>query len=263
MVINKINGKDVVPLGKQKTYLLKIFNYNNSPKCNMYGINYNGYGYSDWVRDYALTKDEVDEYNALLPAKNKPKKSYEEREQSLYAAWTKRLSILTGITIEEAEAIADEKLDYKYEQIDMMVERHNANPSRMRDKLISKMKRANPLRRIEDASHAQAILAASNRHKNTDYEALLEEGREKAASGEIDRGEVKDFARQHFKSFGGVINDAHISLGTAKELNITPTIKKHDMIAECGDCGDKFSYQNSKNYVLWECPECKSIKRIS
>jgi predicted Zn-ribbon and HTH transcriptional regulator len=55
----------------------------------------------------------------------------------------------------------------------------------------------------------------------------------------------------------------HQSLGTAKELGITPTIKEHDMIAECGDCGEKFSYLKSKKDIQWECPECKSMKRIS
>ena len=68
--------------------------------------------------------------------------------------------------------------------------------------------------------------------------------------------------KQVIESFknGGLI---HKQKGIAKKLNITPTIKEHDMIAECGDCGNKFSYQNSKNHILWECPECKSIKRIS
>lgn len=66
------------------------------------------------------------------------------------------------------------------------------------------------------------------------------------------------------KEFGGIMEGVkHSSLGSSKELSISPIIKEHDMIAECGDCGDKFSYQNSKKHILWECPECKSIKRIS
>jgi hypothetical protein len=51
------------------------------------------------------------------------------------------------------------------------------------------------------------------------------------------------------------------SLGTSKELGITPNIVGHDMIAKC-DCGEKFSYQNSKKNIIWECPECKGMKRI-
>jgi hypothetical protein len=50
-------------------------------------------------------------------------------------------------------------------------------------------------------------------------------------------------------------------LGSAKELGITPKIAGHDMIAIC-DCGEKFSYQNSKKNIVWECPECKGMKRI-
>ena len=64
--------------------------------------------------------------------------------------------------------------------------------------------------------------------------------------------------------FGGITEGIkHSPLGSSKELSISPIIKEHDMIAECGDCGDKFSYQNAKKHILWECPECKSIKRIS
>lgn len=51
-------------------------------------------------------------------------------------------------------------------------------------------------------------------------------------------------------------------LGTAKELGIKPKISGHDMIAEC-DCGEKFSYQNSKKDILWQCPECDGMKRIT
>jgi hypothetical protein len=63
--------------------------------------------------------------------------------------------------------------------------------------------------------------------------------------------------------FGGVVDAKHSQLGSAKELSIIPTIREHDMIAECGDCGDKFSYQNLKKHILWGCPKCESIKRIS
>jgi hypothetical protein len=114
-----------------------------------------------------------------------------------YDAWCKRLSKLTGITIEEARAIADEKLAYKQEKINMMIERSFDRPSRMRDKLIAKMERENPLRRIEDAAHAQAILEASNRHKNTNYEDKLDEARELAQRGDIDHSYVKEYARSN------------------------------------------------------------------
>ena len=64
-------------------------------------------------------------------------------------------------------------------------------------------------------------------------------------------------------SGGGAITSKGIfkSLGSAKELGITPKIEGHDMIAKC-DCGEKFSYQNSKKNIVWECPECKGMKRL-
>ena len=62
---------------------------------------------------------------------------------------------------------------------------------------------------------------------------------------------------------GGIIksNGTFNPLGSAKELGITPKIYGHDMIAKC-DCGEKFSYQNSKKNILWQCPKCNGMKRI-
>jgi len=62
---------------------------------------------------------------------------------------------------------------------------------------------------------------------------------------------------------GGTIKSNHSSLGSASELGITPKITGHDLIAECGDCGDKFSYQKVKSNILWECPNCLSKNHIS
>ena len=45
------------------------------------------------------------------------------------------------------------------------------------DKLIKQMERTNPLRRIVDGEHAQAILSAHSRHTQTNYDELLDEGR--------------------------------------------------------------------------------------
>ena len=50
-------------------------------------------------------------------------------------------------------------------------------------------------------------------------------------------------------------------LGSAKELGSTPKIAEHDMIAKC-DCGEKFSYQNSKKHILWQCPKCNGMKKL-
>jgi hypothetical protein len=195
MITNKINGIEVTPMGKQKAYLMGIYKTNNG-KCQLVGSNYNGYGYKDWTRNYILTPEEVEQYNLLAPTVKKPKKSYEEREKSQFNAWCKRLAKLTGITIEEAENIAIEKLNYKQDRINAMIERDMERPSIKRNQLIRKMERENPLRKIKDVEHAKAILVAHNRHNNTNYESLLEEARELANIGEIEKDEVKEYARQ-------------------------------------------------------------------
>ena len=218
--------------------------------------------------DKILSKEELletikREAEARESLQRKAEAENEIIENEIKEKWARKLSKLADISLEEALIIAQEKLDYKQDKINEMEEKQSEHYSQERGKLIKKMQKENPLRLIKNKEHAEAILAASNRHKNTNYEELLQEAREKASYGEIDKGDVKDYARQHFKKFGGIINDTHSSLGSSKELGISPIVREHDMIAECGDCGDKFSYQNSKNHILWECPDCKSIKRIS
>jgi hypothetical protein len=67
---------------------------------------------------------------------------------------------------------------------------------------------------------------------------------------------------EKFKDGGAIKSKGTFKpLGSAKELGIEPKIERHDMIAEC-DCGKKFSYQNSKKNILWQCPECKGMKRF-
>lgn len=64
-----------------------------------------------------------------------------------------------------------------------------------------------------------------------------------------------------YKDGGAITNGTFNPLGSAKEIGITPKIAVHDMIAKC-DCGEKFSYQNSKKDILWQCLECNGMKRI-
>jgi hypothetical protein len=67
---------------------------------------------------------------------------------------------------------------------------------------------------------------------------------------------------EKFKDGGAIKSKGTFNpIGSAKELGITPKIEGHDMIAKC-DCGEKFSYQNSKKNIIWECPECNGMKRI-
>jgi hypothetical protein len=162
--------------------------------CNPQG-KYNGYGYEKLPLHVILEGvGDVRKFNAIkkeLDGETKKVKTDDERKTE----WCNRLAKLTGISIEEATMIAEEKVAYKEEQIWKMNDKNCDNPSKERETLIRKMERENPLRRITDAAHANAILAAHDRHNNTDYEAQLDRARDLAEYGEIDRSEVKDFAR--------------------------------------------------------------------
>ena len=116
-------------------------------------------------------------------------------------SWAKRLSKLTGISLEEALIIAEEKLDYKEQCIRELEYRDAHAPSVKREQLINKIKRSNPLRYIKDSEHASNILTASSRHNGTDYEQQLDYARGLAASGEIGKEEVKEYARTHSVTF--------------------------------------------------------------
>jgi len=158
---------------------------------------WNGYGYKRLPLAVTLSSlKEVRKFNKIkrelekIPVK-KPKTPEEIREK-----WAKRLVKLTGISMEDALEIAQEKEDYKQEQIYDLEERQIDHYSRRRQTLINQITRSNPLRYIKDSNHAQNILAAHHRHSETNYENLLDEGRELAAEGQIARSEVKDYARQ-------------------------------------------------------------------
>lgn len=158
---------------------------------------YNGYGYDKLPLAVTLsTVADVRKFNKLCKeidnAPIKEVKSYAEKKED----WCKRLVKLTEISIEEARQIAEEKEEYQEEQITKLEDRQIEHHSRKREVLINKIRRSNPLRYIRDSSHAYNILSASNRHKNTDYESRLEEGRELAQIGDIDKSEVRDYARK-------------------------------------------------------------------
>ena len=109
--------------------------------------------------------------------------------------WANRLSSMADISKEQAIIIANKKIEYKNEKIEEMEERQANNYSKKRESLINKMVRANPLRRIKDSEHANNIIRASIRHNDTNYEDKLEEWREKSLYWEIEKGEVKEYAR--------------------------------------------------------------------
>lgn len=111
------------------------------------------------------------------------------------AAWTNRLCRLTGISEDDAKEIAEEKLEYKWNQISMLEDRQAERYSVQREKLIRKIERSNPLRYIQNKEHALAILQASNRHTNTDYEKKLRVLHELENEGAIEKGDAKEFVR--------------------------------------------------------------------
>ena len=124
-------------------------------------------------------------------------KTYEEIRDEWARSLVKKSK--NAVTFEEAKTIAEEKLRYKDERIAAMWSRQDEGYSIKREKLINKMKRENPLRRIIDYDHALAIIDASNRHNKTSYDKFLEQAHELERYGEIERGTAKEWAREQIK----------------------------------------------------------------
>ena len=195
---------------------IKEFVNKHQRAVHVYGSGYNGYGYTTENIEYLLTvKDSkvlltmLDEAKARREANRGKQPQTPEKKKS---AWARRLSTLTGVPMEECLDIAAEKLNYQIERINELVERQNERGwSDKREKLIRKIERENPLRRIKDESHAYNILAASVRHNSSDYESRLDEAKELAADGEIDYEEVKRYAREHTTYFGDIQSEFYDS----------------------------------------------------
>lgn len=183
--------------GTRKINTLKKIAKELNIELNIYSPRgeYNGYGYKKMPKICEFEPKKVKRFIKKMEIKKAPKIIDEfEREQK----WCKKLVELTGITMKEAESIAIEKENYKTDQINNLISRDSYHGASMRrGSLISKIERSNPLRRIRDEEHAQAILKASKRHNETNYEEKLEEARELAMLGEIDRDEVREWARKN------------------------------------------------------------------
>lgn len=165
------------------------------PLNRSFGTDYNGYGYENFHYVYLnVPLKTIRQIDAEINRQSQPQKKV--TQEQIIDRWARRLSKLTSISEEEAKKIAHEKIDYNDEKVNEIYERECEQPSRQRDALLRRMQRANPLRYIKDTEHAYAILAASDRHNNTNYDNLLDEGRELAEQGEIGKDEVKDYARQ-------------------------------------------------------------------
>ena len=167
-------------LGKMKAFVEE-----KKVDYHTFGDNYNGYGYQDHYHDYYLNaKDVRDAWARSLVRKSE-----------------------NAVTFEEAQQMAEEKVDYKNDRISAMISRQfERGDSVKRGKLIAKMERENPLRPIKDYVHALAIIAASKRHNNTTYDNLLSEAHDMELYGDIEPGTAKEWAREQIKKTKQIIN---------------------------------------------------------
>jgi len=220
-IVEASNLLDNLEKGKNEKLTLKQINLVKALGYDIKDIygSWNGYGYERLGKKIKISneqelKDIVNNLKKFIKSNEKTatKAPTKKTQKEKIEKWVKRLSKLTGISIEEAEIIAEEKLNFNQEKIEELEERQHEQFSISRQKLINRLLRQNPLRRIVDKEHANAILIASKRHNETDYDEKLVEGRELAKMGEIDRSEVKQFARQNMSRFynGGNLSPSRI-----------------------------------------------------
>ena len=179
---------------------LKNFVEEKKIEYRTYGANYNGYGYQDNYHEYYLTAKDGKAFIELLNGKKtteKKVKSYEEVRDEWARSLVKKSK--NAVSFEDAQSIAEEKLKYKEDRIAAMWSRQDSRYSIKREKLINKMQRENPLRRIIDYDHALAIIDASERHNKTSYDKFLQQAHELERYGEIERGTAKEWAREQIK----------------------------------------------------------------
>ena len=182
-------------LGKLKTFVEeKKIDYHT------YGANFNGYGYEDRYHEYYLTAKDGKAFIELLNGKTTTEKKVKSDEE-IRDEWARSLvkKSKNAVSFEDAQSIAEEKLKYKEDRIAAMWSRQDERYSIKREKLINKMQRENPLRRIIDYDHALAIIDASNRHNKTSYDKFLEQAHDLERYGEIERGTAKEWAREQIK----------------------------------------------------------------
>ena len=186
------NGK---LLGKLKTFVEE-----KKVDYRTYGDNFNGYGYEDRYHEYYLTAKDGKAFLELLNGKKTTEKKVKSDEE-VRDEWARSLvkKSKNAVSFEDAQTIAEEKLKYKEDRIAAMWSRQDERYSTKREKLINKMQRENPLRRIIDYDHALAIIDASNRHNTTPYDKFLQQAHELERYGEIERGTAKEWARQQIK----------------------------------------------------------------
>jgi len=172
---------------------------------------WNGYGYTRLGKHllsahYAEVKRKLQKMLKTAININKTKeKTPEEKIQK----WAERLAKLGGITADESLKIAYEKIEFRvqklrdsinYECSGWKIPAWQRKAERDYDRIAGihgDMSKA--LDRIEDEGHARAILIASRRHNESDYDEKLQEAKELVESGEIDKVDVRYWARQNME----------------------------------------------------------------
>ena len=179
---------------------LKTFVEDKKVDYRTYGANYNGYGYEDHYHEYYLTAKDGKAFIELLNGKKTTTKKVKSDEE-VRDEWARSLvrKSKNAVSFEDAQSIAEEKLKYKDERIAAMSSRQDERYSVKREKLINKMQRENPLRRIIDYDHALAIIDASERHNKTSDDKFVEQAQELERYGDIERGTAKEWAREQIK----------------------------------------------------------------
>lgn len=180
---------------------LKAFVEEKKVDYHTFGDNYNGYGYQERYHDYYLNAKDGKAFVEMLDGKKKVVKKVKTWED-VRDAWARSLvrKSENAVTFEEAQQMAEEKVDYKNDRISAMISRQSERgDSVKRGKLIAKMERENPLRPIRDYDHALAIISASKRHNNTAYDNLLSEAHDMERYGDIEPGTAKEWAREQIK----------------------------------------------------------------
>ena len=161
---------------------------------------YNGYGYTKLPLAVKIKSvGEMRKFNKILKELEMLPEKKELTEEEKIEKWAKRLAKLTDVDIEVALIIAQEKLNYKTEQINELLGRQDERYSRKRETLIRQIERSNPLRYIKNKEHAEAILAAHSRHAESNYEHLLQKFHDMETFGEIEKGEAREMARRECK----------------------------------------------------------------
>ena len=134
--------------------------------------NYNGYGYARLPNAYEWCSSHRTTWKKMIAKIEKIEAKAQKAPIDPVDAWCQRLAKLALISIEEAKEIAQEKIEYKEQQIEELEDRQCDHYSTQREKLINKIQRSNPLRRITDKEHAHNIIGASQRHQG-EYQNFL------------------------------------------------------------------------------------------